>query len=125
MTGAREVAAGFGLGEGFVGFTVVALGTSLPEFVTSVQAARRGEPDLIVGNLLGSNLLNSLLVGGVAGLAGPDRLEDAALAGLPSALMVAVALGAGAAMLTRQRVDRREGLLLLAAYVVAVPLLPR
>ncbi len=123
--GVREIAHTLGIAEGFVGFTLVAIGTSLPELVTSVQAARRDEPDLIVGNLLGSNLLNSLAVGGFVGVIGPDLLADPSLTGLPVVLMVGVALAAALMMGTRRRVDRWEGALLLLAYAVALPFLPR
>ena len=57
-----------GVPPAVIGFTLVAIGTSLPELVTAVQASRRGEPDLVVGNLLGSNLVNSLVGGGLVGL---------------------------------------------------------
>lgn len=123
--GAREIAAGVGLSEGFVGFTIVAIGTSLPELVTSIQAARRREVDLIVGNLLGSNLMNALLVGGFTGLVGADRLVDPALALLPNAVMVAVAGLAAVFMLTGRRVDRWEGAILLVGYAILLPFLPR
>ena len=68
------------LSGGFVGFTLVALGTSAPELVTSVQAARQGETELLVGNLLGSNVFNSLAVGGIIGLVGPGPVLDTTLA---------------------------------------------
>lgn len=123
--GARELAAFVGLGEGFVGFTLVAVGTSLPELVTSIQAARRDEPDLIVGNLLGSNMLNSLLVGGFTGILGADVLAEPGLAGVPNAAMVVIALVAGVMMLTRRHVDRWEGAVLLIAYLGLLPFLPR
>lgn len=123
--GVRDIANAMGLAEGFVGFTVVAVGTSLPELVTSIQAARRGEPDLIVGNLLGSNLLNSLAVGGFVGIIGPDLLAEPSLTGLPVVLMVGVALVTALMMLTRRHVDRWEGATLLLIYAVALPFLPR
>jgi cation:H+ antiporter len=123
--GAREIAAAVGLAEGFVGFTVVAIGTSLPELVTSIQAARRREPDLIVGNLLGSNLMNSLLVGGFTGIFGADVLTDPGLAGWPNLAMVGIAVVAALMMVTRQRVDRWEGAVMLAVYAATLPLLPR
>ena len=123
VTGASGVASELGLAEGFVGLTLVAVGTSLPELVTSVAAARKGEDELIVGNLLGSNLFNSLAVGGVIGLVGPGTLDDPDLTGFAVVLMVAVALGAGLAMVTQRRVVRWEGIALLAAYAVCVPLL--
>ena len=72
VDGAGRVADALDLSGGFVGFTLVALGTSAPELVTSVQAARQGETELLVGNLLGSNVFNSLAVGGIIGLVGPD-----------------------------------------------------
>ncbi len=123
--GAQYIAGELGIAEGFVGFTLVAVGTSLPELVTSVQAARKGEVDLIVGNLLGSNLLNSLFVGGFVGILGPDLLADPTLTGLPVVFMVAVAVVAAVMMLTGRRVSRPEGIALLAAYAAALPLLPR
>jgi cation:H+ antiporter len=103
-----------------VGFTVVALGTSLPELVTSIQAQRRGNADLLVGNLLGSNLFNSVAGGAIVGLAhrdGPPRI------GYPvPAAMVAVSLLAWLVLYRRNRVSRPEAVLLLIAYVLTVPL---
>jgi cation:H+ antiporter len=123
LQGALGIADEIGLAEGFVGLTLVALGTSLPELVTSIQAARKREHDLIAGNLLGSNLFNSFAVGGIAGVVGPGVLDDPDIAGLGSVLMVVLALGAWAFMGTGRTVHRWEGGLLLGAYVVAVPLL--
>lgn len=123
VTAARELAAAVGLAEGFVGLTVVAVGTSLPELATGVQAARRAETDLLVGNLLGSNIFNSLGVGGVAALAGPGALVDPALTVRAVLLMVVVTTVAVGFMLSGRQVVGREGAVLLGAYVVALPLL--
>ncbi len=123
VSSATTIAEGMGLAKGFVGLTIVAIGTSLPELATSMQAARKNETDLIVGNLLGSNLFNSLAVGGLAGLLGPGSLEDPGLAGLAVVLMTVVAVGATFAMATGRRVTKGEGLALLTVYVVMVPLL--
>lgn len=123
ISGATGVADRLGLAEGFVGLTIVAIGTSLPELATAVQAARRRETDLIVGNLLGSNVFNSLAVGGLAGVVGPGQLEDPGLAGLATLLMLGVVLGAATFMLVRRRLGPVEGLLLLGAYVGTLPLL--
>lgn len=123
VTSASRAAATLGLAEGFVGLTIVAIGTSLPELATSVQAARKGETDLIIGNLLGSNVFNSLAVGAVAGLVGPGPLQDASLAGLGVALMVGIALAASVFMVTGRRVVRWEGAALLAGYVSVLPFL--
>lgn len=123
VTAASSLAADLGLAEGFVGVTIVAIGTSLPELATAVQASRRGETDLIVGNLLGSNLFNSTAVMGTAALVGPPVPADPSLTGLATAAMVAVAVAATVMMVTRNRVDRWEGALLLVGYVAVVPLL--
>jgi cation:H+ antiporter len=121
--GAQGIAGEIGLSEGFVGLTLVAVGTSLPELVTSIQAARKGEHDLIAGNLLGSNLFNSLAVGGIAGVVGPGRLADPDIAGSGAIVMVALALGAWLFMGTGRTVHRWEGGVLLGVYLVSVPLL--
>ena len=71
VEGAERVADALNLSGGFVGYTMVAVGTSAPELVTAVAAARQRETELLVGNLLGSNVFNSLAVGGVISLVGP------------------------------------------------------
>jgi cation:H+ antiporter len=122
VDGAVGLATELGLSEGFVGLTLVAVGTSLPELVTAVQAARRGEDELIVGNVLGSNVFNSLLVGGAIALVGPGPIDDARLVTYGAATMVAVA-GLGWAVMGRKgNIARPEAALLLVGYVVAVAL---
>lgn len=123
VASASTVADELGLAEGFVGLTIIALGTSLPELATSLQAARKNEPDLIIGNLLGSNIFNSLAVSAVAGLVGPGPLGDEKLAGIGTILMVVVAVAATFFMATGRTVKRWEGAVLLVLYVGVVPLL--
>ncbi len=123
IVSATEIADILGLAGGFVGLTIVAIGTSLPELATTIQAARKREADLILGNLLGSNIFNSFGVGGIAAVLGPGQLEDPTLAGLATVLMIAVGLLTGLFLLTRRRLDRLEGALLLAGYVIALPFL--
>lgn len=120
---ATELAATVGMKEGFVGVTIVAIGTSLPELATSLQAVRKGETDLIIGNLLGSNIFNSLAVGAVAGLVGPGPVGDASLTSIGVLLMVVIAIGTTIAMLTARRVVRWEGAALLTTYIAVLPLL--
>ncbi len=120
---ATELAATIGLKEGFVGVTLVAIGTSLPELATSLQAVRKDETDLIVGNLLGSNLFNSLAVGAVAGIAGPGPVGDPSLTSIGVLLMVGIAVAATGAMITARRVVRWEGAVLLGTYLAVLPLL--
>lgn len=121
--GAVAIATIVGLTGGFVGFTLVAVGTSLPELVTVVVAARKGETELILGNLLGSNVFNSLAVGGAVALIAPGPIPDEGLRTVGVLVMVAVALGAWVAMVTRRRVYRMEGIVLLLAWAIAVALL--
>jgi cation:H+ antiporter len=123
LTGALDVAAELDLGEGFVGATLVAVGTSLPELVTVVQSARRSETDLIVGNLLGSNLFNSLAVAGVAGLVGPATLDAPNLTIVAAGGGVVAGSVAWVMMRSGRQVSRAEGAGLVVAYLAAVPLL--
>lgn len=121
--GASDIAARLDLAEGFVGLTLIALGTSLPELMTAIAAARKNEDELIVGNLLGSNMFNSLAVGATAGLLGPGPLDSDVLAGSATVIMLVVAVGAWLFMFTGRRINRNEAIILLVAYVVTVPLL--
>jgi cation:H+ antiporter len=123
LWGALDLADRADLGQGFVGATLVAVGTSLPELVTVVQSARRRETDLIVGNLLGSNLFNSLAVGGVAGLIGPAALDAVNLEVVAAGAAVAAGLVAWALMASGRAVTRTEGLVLVGAYLAVVPFL--
>ena len=123
LWGALEIAHRANLSEGFIGVTLVAVGTSLPELVTIVQSARRLETDLIVGNLLGSTLFNTLMVGGVIGLIGPPAIDAPSLTTLAALAVVATAFVALIAMVSAHTVSRKEGAALIAAYLVLVPFL--
>jgi cation:H+ antiporter len=119
VTGALEIADRAGLSEGIVGLTIVGMGTSLPELVTAVQGARRGEADLVVGNVLGSNVFNALAVGGAAGLIGPGPLPGA-VTGVPTVAMVVVSLVAWGFLRLGYEVRRWEGGVLLATYAAVL-----
>jgi cation:H+ antiporter len=121
--GAIDIAERLELSGGFVGLTIVALGTSLPELVTAVAAARAGEDQLILGNVLGSNLFNSLAVGGIIGLVGPAALDDPTLTVGAVALMLAITAIAGFALARRHSITRPEALTLLVGYLACLPLL--
>ncbi len=114
--GATTVADELGFNDGFVGITLVAIGTSLPELVTAIAAARAGHDELIVGNLLGSNLFNSLAVGAVVGLLGDGTITDPSLDGADLLFMVIVCVSVFALMAARRTIGRIEGFVLLATF---------
>lgn len=118
VRGAQEIARQLDLSQGFIGLTLVALGTSLPELATVLAAARRNENDLVVGNLLGSNLFNSLAVAGGAAIVGGGALTSGFRPGL--LFMLGVAAFAGIFTATGNKLVRWEGFTLLVVYVVFV-----
>lgn len=118
VEGAVTLARALGISELVIGLTVVAIGTSLPELATSILAAIKGERDIAVGNIVGSNIFNLLCVLGLASLVSP-----AAISVSPNALafdfpvMIAVAVACLPIFFTGYRINRWEGLLFLAYYV--------
>ncbi len=118
--GAVEIAHHFGVSDLIIGLTVIAVGTSLPELASTIIAARKGEDDIAIGNILGSNLFNTLAVVGIAGTispmnVGPDVLTRDILVMTVLTLSLFV-LGIGHS--GRQgRINRFEGACLLACYL--------
>ncbi|MBX0329417.1 calcium/sodium antiporter [Oscillochloris sp. ZM17-4] len=118
VDGAKVFAISLGVSELIIGLTIVAVGTSLPEIATSVIAGMRGERDIAVGNVVGSNTLNLLLVLGLTALISPVEIPVPA-----SALRLDLPVMVGAALLclpvffTRYAVSRREGIMLLGLYM--------
>lgn len=117
VDGASTFATTLGVSELIVGLTIVAVGTSLPEIATSVIAGMRGERDIAVGNVVGSNTLNLLLVLGLTALLSPSDIPvpDAALR-LDLPVMAGAALLCLPVFFTRYAVTRREGVMLLGLY---------
>lgn len=118
VTGAVDIAEEFGASEAFIGLSIVAVGTSLPELATTVVSARRGSVDLVIGNVLGSNLFNGLAVAGLAGLVGTGAIEESVTPSLVVLLGISgfvVAWG-----VVRHTFNRGVGLVLLAAYAVVI-----
>jgi cation:H+ antiporter len=106
-----------GLSETVIGLTIVAAGTSLPEVATSVVAAVRGERDIAVGNVVGSNAFNILAVLGLSGLAAPQALTVApALLSFDLPVMIAVAFACLPIFFTGHAIARWEGALFLFYY---------
>ncbi|EYT64499.1 sodium:calcium antiporter [Dietzia sp. UCD-THP] len=124
VTAASDLAAAWGMSDLVIGLTVVAIGTSLPELATSLVAAVRGERDMAVGNIVGSNMFNIGAVLGVTSLITPIEVAPGAIRfDLP--IMVAVALALLPIAFTGMAIKRWEGLLFAgfyAAYIAYVVL---
>lgn len=118
VEGAVTIARIFGVSELVIGLTIVAVGTSLPEVATSVMAALKGERDIAVGNVVGSNIFNILCVLGFSSIISPAgiKVTQAALQ-FDIPVMIGVALAAFPIFLAGYRVSRMEGLFMLLAYV--------
>ena len=118
VDGAVAFAQYLGVSELVIGLTIVAAGTSLPEVVTSVIAAIRGERDIAVGNVVGSNILNIMAVLGVASIIAPTGIAvSAAVARFDIPVMIVVAFACLPIFFTGGVISRQEGALLLAYYV--------
>ena len=117
--GAVEIAHGFGVSDLIVGLTIVAVGTSLPELASSIIAARRKEHDIALGNVLGSNLFNTLAVVGIAGTIHPLAVGPEVFSRdiLVMALLTVSLFAIGYGFRGPGRINRIEGAALLACYV--------
>lgn len=117
VDGAVGVARGLGMSERLVGLTIVAVGTSLPELATSLVAALRGHSDIAVGNIVGSNIFNVLIILGGAALARPLAGELGGMV-VDLAALGGLTIFAAIGMRTERMLRRGEGAALLAMYVV-------
>ena len=111
---ATAIAKIFGMSERFIGLTIVAFGTSLPELVTSVTAAVKGKTDIAVGNIVGSNIFNILFVVGTTALITPVAYNSVFL--VDSIIAVAAALFLFLCVFRNKKLGRLGGILMLAAY---------
>ena len=111
---ASAIAASFGMEERFIGLTIVALGTSLPELVTSVTAGIKGKPDIAVGNIVGSNIFNILFVAGTTALITPVTYASNFFIDSVAAIASAVLLFL--CVVKNHRLGRLGGFLMLIAY---------
>ena len=117
--GAVEIATALGISDLIIGLTIVAIGTSLPELAASVTGALKGEDDLAIGNVLGSNLYNLLAVLSLPGLIAPGPVSEAVLQrDLPLMLILTIAIFfmSHGRFSPRNRINRLEGALLLLCF---------
>jgi cation:H+ antiporter len=118
VEGAVFVGIEIGLSERVIALTIIAFGTSLPELVTCIVAAIKGHHDISVGNLVGSNIFNTLLVIGAAGVVRPFEIGARLAGGVDYWIMVIVSTAFAAAVIVSKRVlGRVYGLLLVCAYI--------
>ena len=114
VEGASDIGRTFGMSDNLIGMTIVALGTSLPELVTSIVAARKGEVDMALGNVVGSNIFNILFVLGIAAVISPMAytIENA----IDTAVLIVMSLFVLILCLPKKKLVRWHGGLMLAAY---------
>ena len=117
--GAVEIATSLGVSDLIIGLTIVAVGTSLPELASSVIAARKGEHDIALGNIIGSNLFNTLAVVGIAGSIAPMAVSQELLyRDVMTMIVLTLSLFVfGYGFRGQGRINRIEGSILLSAYV--------
>lgn len=108
----------FGVSELFMGLTVVAIGTSLPELITSVVAARKGHADLSIGNIVGSNIFNILAILGISSLISGIAVSEQIL--IDVGIMLAFSLVLIPIMRSGFVISRKEGIMLVAGYIAYV-----
>lgn len=111
---ASAIAMDFGMSEAMVGLTIVAVGTSLPELMTSVVAARKGESDIALGNVIGSNIFNVFFILGLTAFITPVTVSPAVA--FDALLLAAISLIAFLFALTDRRFSKGEGMVLAALY---------
>lgn len=111
---ASAIAKSFGLTETLIGLTIVAFGTSLPELVTSIVASRKGENDLAVGNVVGSNIFNILMILGISTSINPVPLNRTAI--YDCLLLIIFSILVLFFCWTKKQLGRREGIIMLAIY---------
>ena len=112
---ASDIAASFGMSQTFIGLTIVALGTSLPELVTSCVAAKKGENDLALGNVVGSNIFNILLILGMSATICPITLTGLAIQ--DTVILIVASLLVYICALSKKGLSKLEGSMFLLFYI--------
>ncbi len=122
VDGASSIALHFGMEERVIGVTVVALGTSAPELITSVVAAYRKEADISIGNLIGSNIFNIMAVIGIAAMIQPIEVSEATI-NIDMIWMIGITIALLPLMLIGKKLGRFKGVMLISTYIVYIALL--
>lgn len=122
VSGAVGLARSFSISETIIGLTIVAIGTSMPELVTSVMAALRKQTEVAFGNIVGSNIYNILGIGGFTALISPTNVPSE-IVRFDNLIMIGASLVLVAFAFTGRRISRREGAILVAGYAAYVALI--
>lgn len=112
---ATIIAESFGMSPTLIGLTIVAVGTSLPELVTSIVAAKKGESDIALGNVVGSNMFNIVFILGMSAAVSPITVDVLSI--IDTVVLVAVSLVCWWFTATKKKVSRVEGAIMLAMYI--------
>ena len=112
------IASSFGISDLFIGLTLVAIGTSLPELITSIVAAKKGHADLSVGNIVGSNIFNILAILGISSLISGMTVSDQIF--MDMGVMIVFSLVLIPIMRSGFAISRKEGMMLLGGYAAYV-----
>jgi cation:H+ antiporter len=119
VDGAVAIATSLGVSELIIGLTIIAAGTSLPEVAASIIATLRGERDIAIGNVVGSNIFNILSVLGLSSLVSPNGMNvSSAALSFDTPVMIAVAIACLPIFFTGYSIARWEGLVFLGYYIV-------
>lgn len=114
------VAESLGLSESFIGMTIVAIGTALPEIITGIIAARRNETDLLLGNITGSNILNLCLLIGLGAIINPLRVTTNFNISILILIIVTILLQFIATINKNNELDRKKGAILIIVYIIYI-----
>ena len=121
---ATQIAKAFNVSEGVIGLTIVAIGTSLPELATVIVAAWRGQTDVAIGNVLGSNVFNIFAVLGAAALTGPIDIPAKFMV-FDIWVMLAAIIALTVFVLRRAPIGRKTGFVFMAAYLLYMAAIAR
>lgn len=115
VNSAAEIARHFGMSERFIGLTIVAIGTSLPELCTSLVALFRGEEDIAVGNVIGSNIFNILFILGIGSVLSPMGINVESIIDLM--ILIVVSIGVLLFGFNDLKINKQEGTAMLLVYI--------
>ena len=116
VNSAKEIALSWGISETLVGLTIVSVGTSLPELVTSIMAVRKGETDIAIGNVIGSNIFNILLVLGLSGTISQLVIKSETL--IDSLILLGVSIMCYLFTCYKSRIGNKKGIIMIGTYII-------